>query len=79
LRKTNNPESRPAKQPSEGTTTLIAGKVVLTSMAVLSKHINKLVGTVIAGALQNRNYGLVDKFSQGFTHLLLPCLLKIGG
>ncbi len=39
----------------------------LTSMAVYPIKIkNKLVGTVIVGALLNRNYGLVDKFSQKY-------------
>ncbi len=45
----------------------IDGGTGLTSMAVYPIKINnKLVGTVIVGALLNRNYGLVDKFSQKY-------------
>ncbi len=36
-------------------------------MAVYPVKINnKLVGTVIVGSMLNRNYGLVDKFSQNY-------------
>jgi methyl-accepting chemotaxis protein len=51
----------------EGTYDIDGGKAGLTSMAVYPIKIkNKLVGTVIVGALLNRNYGLVDKFSQKY-------------
>lgn len=68
LQKQTTQNLAPAKQPfPEGTYDIDQGKVGLTSMAVYPVKINnKLVGTVIVGALQNRNYGLVDKFSQSF-------------
>lgn len=48
-------------------TDLEQGIAGLTSIAVYPIKINnKLVGTVIVGALLNRNYGLVDKFSQKY-------------
>jgi methyl-accepting chemotaxis protein PixJ len=61
----NQPES---KQPfPEGTFDTDKGKAGLVAMAVYPIEINnKLVGTVIVGAAQNRNYGLVDKFSQNY-------------
>ncbi len=57
-----------AKQPfPQGTYDIDNGKAGLTSMAVYPIKINnKLVGTVIVGSVLNRNYGLVDKFSQNF-------------
>jgi len=57
-----------AKQPfPEGTYDIDEGKAGLVSMAVYPIKIrNKLVGTVVVGALQNRNYALVDKFSQNY-------------
>ncbi|WP_052672495.1 GAF domain-containing protein [Aliterella atlantica] len=57
-----------AKQPSpQGTYDIDGGKMGLVSMAVHPVKINnKLVGTVIVGALQNRNYALTDKFSQSY-------------
>ena len=56
------------KQPfPEGTYDIDGGKAGLVSMAVYPVKINnKLVGTVIVGAVQNRNYSLVDKFSQNY-------------
>jgi hypothetical protein len=68
LQKQTTQNLAPAKQPfPEGTYDIDKGKVGLTSMAVYPVKINnKLVGTVIVGTLQNRNYGLVDKFSQNF-------------
>ncbi|WP_052672392.1 methyl-accepting chemotaxis protein [Aliterella atlantica] len=63
---TNNlPE---AKTPfPAGTYDIEEGKIGLVSMAVRPVKIgNKVVGTVIVGALQNRNYDLVDKFSQNY-------------
>ncbi len=57
-----------SKQPSpQGTYDIDGGKTGLVSMAVYPVKINnKLVGTVIVGSLLNRNYGLVDKFSQNY-------------
>ncbi len=57
-----------SKQPfPEGTYDTDRGKVGLVAMAVYPIKINnKLVGTVIVGAVQNRNYVLVDKFSQNY-------------
>lgn len=68
LQKQTTQNLAPAKQPfPKGTYDIDKGKVGLTSMAVYPVKINnKLVGTVIVGTLQNRNYGLVDKFSQNF-------------
>lgn len=63
---TNNlPES---KQPfPDETYDTDKGKTGLVAMAVYPIRINnKLVGTVIVGTLQNRNYALVDKFSQNY-------------
>jgi len=63
---TNNlPE---AKQPfPAGTYDIEEGQIGLVSMAVRPVKIgNKVVGTVIVGALQNRNYDLVDKFTQNY-------------
>lgn len=58
----------PSKQPfPEGTLDTDKGKAGLVAMAVYPIEINnKLVGTVIVGAVQNRNYALVDKFSQNY-------------
>lgn len=57
-----------AKRPfPEGTYDIDAGKAGLLSMAVHPIKINnRLVGTVIIGTLFNRNYGLVDKFTQSY-------------
>lgn len=57
-----------SKQPSpQGTYDINGGKLGLVSMAVYPIKINnKLVGTVIVGSMLNRNYGLVDKFSQNY-------------
>ena len=57
-----------AKQPSpQGTYDIDGGNTGLVSMAVYPVRINnKLVGTVIVGSMLNRNYGLVDKFSQNY-------------
>lgn len=57
-----------AKQPfPAGTYDIEEGKIGLVSMAVRPIKIgNKVVGTVIVGALQNRNYELVDTFSQNY-------------
>ncbi len=54
------------KQPSpDGTYDIDQGKVGLVSMAVYPiKFKGRLVGTAIVGSLLNRNYGLVDKFTQ---------------
>ncbi len=61
----NLPES---KQPfANGTYDVEGGKAGLVSVAVYPIKIeNKLVGTVIVGAVLNQNYGLVDKFSQNY-------------
>jgi methyl-accepting chemotaxis protein len=58
----------PSKQPApQGTYDIDGGKLGLVSMAVYPVKINnKLVGTVIVGSMLNRNYGLVDKFSQNY-------------
>jgi methyl-accepting chemotaxis protein len=58
----------PSKQPSpQGTYDIDGGKLGLVSMAVYPIKINnKLVGTVIVGSMLNRNYGLVDKFSENY-------------
>ena len=62
---TNLPE--PKKPSPQGTYDIDGGKSGLVSMAVYPVKINnKLVGTVIVGSLLNRNYGLVDKFSQNY-------------
>jgi methyl-accepting chemotaxis protein len=57
-----------AKTPfPAGTYDIEEGKIGLVSMAVRPVKLgNKVVGTVIVGALQNRNYDLVDKFSQNY-------------
>jgi methyl-accepting chemotaxis protein PixJ len=56
------------KQPSpEGTYDIEQGKVGLVSVAVYPIKVKgRVVGTAIVGALLNRNYGLVDKFSQKY-------------
>ena len=60
----NRESTVPSPQGNNGLDQDIAG---LTSIAVYPiKLNNKLVGTVIVGALLNRNYGLVDKFSQKY-------------
>ncbi|MBV9386883.1 MAG: GAF domain-containing protein [Chroococcidiopsidaceae cyanobacterium CP_BM_ER_R8_30] len=57
-----------SQRPSpQGTYDIDGGKAGLLGMAVYPIKVkNKLVGTVIVGSLLNRNYGLVDKFSQKY-------------
>lgn len=56
-----------AKQPFPLGTYDIEEGIGLVSMAIRPVKLgNKVVGTVIVGALQNRNYDLVDKFSQNY-------------
>ncbi|MBW4636764.1 MAG: cache domain-containing protein [Gloeocapsa sp. UFS-A4-WI-NPMV-4B04] len=60
----NRESTVPSPQRTNDLDQDIAG---LTSIAVYPLKLNnKLVGTVIVGALLNRNYGLVDKFSQKY-------------
>lgn len=60
-------QNRESMVPSPQGTDLDQGITGLTSIAVYPIKLNKkLVGTVIVGALLNRNYGLVDKFSQKY-------------
>lgn len=56
------------KQPSaDGTYDIEQGKVGLVSVAVYPIKVKgRLVGTAIVGALLNRNYGIVDKFTQKY-------------
>ncbi len=71
LSKQPNLNSRGSTVPfPQGTYDIDGGKVGLTSIAVYPIKINnKLVGTAIVGTLLNRNYGLVDKFSQKYNVL----------
>jgi methyl-accepting chemotaxis protein PixJ len=57
------------KQPSpEGTYDVDGGKAGLVSMAVYPIKVKgKLVGTAIVGSVLNRNYGLVDKFTNKYS------------
>ncbi|PZU94058.1 MAG: hypothetical protein DCE90_15625 [Pseudanabaena sp.] len=57
-----------AKQPApEGTYDIEQGKVGLVSMAVYPIRVRgRVVGTAVVGALLNRNYGIVDKFSKRY-------------
>lgn len=57
-----------AKQPfPAGTYDVEDGKIGLVSIAVRPIKLgNKVVGTVIVGSMLNRNYDLVDKFSQNY-------------
>jgi methyl-accepting chemotaxis protein len=57
-----------AKQPApEGTYDIEQGKSGLVSMAVYPIKINgRIVGTAVVGALLNRNYGIVDKYSKQY-------------
>ncbi len=57
-----------AKQPApSGTYEIDQGKSGLVSMAVYPIKIKgRVVGTAIVGALLNRNYGIVDKFSKRY-------------
>ncbi|AFZ30007.1 methyl-accepting chemotaxis sensory transducer with GAF sensor [Gloeocapsa sp. PCC 7428] len=51
----------------EGTYEIDGGKAGLLTMAVHPiKANNRVVGAVVIGTLLNRNYGLVDKFSQNY-------------
>ncbi|MES1021827.1 methyl-accepting chemotaxis protein [Gloeocapsa sp. BRSZ] len=51
----------------EGTYEIDGGKAGLLTMAVHPiKANNRVVGSVVIGTLLNRNYGLVDKFSQNY-------------
>jgi methyl-accepting chemotaxis protein len=57
-----------AKQPApEGNYDIEQGKSGLVSMAVYPIKIKgRVVGTAVVGALLNRNYGIVDKFSKRY-------------
>ncbi|MBD2187170.1 methyl-accepting chemotaxis protein [Pseudanabaena mucicola] len=57
-----------AKQPApEGTYDIEQGKSGLVSMAVYPIKVNgRIVGTAVVGALLNRNYGIVDKYSKQY-------------